>query len=253
VTDLQLALHLADLADEVSTSRYGRSDLQVTTKPDMTPVTDADRSVELRLREQLQRARPQDALVGEEYGGTLGPGRCWVIDPIDGTKNFVRAVPVWATLIALVIDGTPEVGVVSAPALGRRWWAGTGTGSWRSEPGGTAVRNRVSGVADLSDASLSYSDAEGWDRNSLIDLMGDVWRSRAYGDFWSHMMVAEGCVDLAAEPELSLWDMAALVPVVLEAGGSMTDWSGGPALGGSSLLTTNGLLHNAALTRVSRG
>jgi histidinol-phosphatase len=253
VSDLDLALELADLADEVSMSRYGRSDLQVTTKPDMTPVTDADQSVERRLRDHLSRRRPQDTLVGEEYGGTMGDGRAWVIDPIDGTKNFVRAVPVWATLIALTVDSTPRVGVVSAPALGRRWWAATGEGSWRSEFGGPAVRNRVSGVNELADASLSYSDFEGWDRDSLLGLLGSVWRSRAYGDFWSHMLVAEGCVDIAAEPWLNLWDMAALVPVVEEAGGSMTAWSGGPALSGLSAVTTNGLLHNAALTRVKRG
>lgn len=253
MTDLELALELADLADEVSMSRYGQSDLQVTTKPDMTPVSDADQSVERRLRERLAQARPDDALVGEEYGGSMGAGRAWVIDPIDGTKNFVRRVPVWATLIALTVDGVAELGVVSAPALGRRWWAATGQGSWRTENGSDPIRNRVSGVTDLSDASLSYSDDEGWERQSFLGLVDAVWRSRAYGDFWSHVMVAEGCVDIAPEPALNLWDMAALVPVVREAGGSMTSWSGGPALQATSALTTNGLLHDEVLSRLNHG
>ncbi len=253
MTDLELALALADLADEVSMSRYGRSDLQVSTKPDMTPVSDADRSVEQRLRERLAQARPDDDLLGEEYGGTMGTGRAWVIDPIDGTKNFVRRVPVWATLIALTVNGVAEVGVVSAPALGRRWWAASGEGSWRTENGSGPLRNQVSAVQDLADASLSYSDDEGWERQSFLGLIDAVWRSRGYGDFWSHVMVAEGCVDIAAEPSLNLWDMAALVPVVREAGGSMTTWSGEPALAGDSALTTNGLLHEEVRNRLKHG
>lgn len=252
-TDLTVALELADLADEMSMSRYGQADLQVTTKPDMTPVSDADRSVEQLLRERLARIRPDDALLGEEYGGAMGAGRAWVIDPIDGTKNFVRRVPVWATLIALTVDGAAQVGVVSAPALGRRWWAAAGEGSWRTENGSAPIRNRVSAVADLADASLSYSDDDGWDRTSFLGLIDAVWRSRGYGDFWSHVMVAEGCVDIAAEPALNLWDMAALVPVVIEAGGSMTTWSGEPALAGTSAVTTNGLLHDTVLARLSHG
>jgi histidinol-phosphatase len=250
VTDLELALELADLGDAVSMDRYGRTDLQVSTKPDMTPVTDADQSVERRLRERLAEARPDDTLVGEEYGGQMGSGRAWVIDPIDGTKNFVRRVPVWATLIALTVDGVAQVGVVSAPALGRRWWAATGQGSWRTENGSLPVRNQVSAVAQLSDASLSLSDLDGWARESYLDLMDAVWRVRGYGDFWSHMMVAEGSIDVAVEPALNLWDMAALVPVIAEAGGSMTSWSGGPVLESMSAATTNGLLHDAVLPRL---
>ena len=253
VTDLELALELADLADEVSMSRYGSSDLQVTTKPDMTPVSDADRSVEQRLRERLAVARPDDALLGEEFGGQMGTGRAWVIDPIDGTKNFVRRVPVWATLIALTVDGDAQVGVVSAPALGRRWWAAPGEGSWRTENGSAPIRNQVSGVSELADASLSYSDGEGWQRQSFLGLIDAVWRARAYGDFWSHVMVAEGCVDIAPEPALNLWDMAALVPVVREAGGRMTGWSGAPVLSGTSALTTNGLLHERVLPLLIHG
>ena len=253
MTDLELALALADLADAVSMDRYRKSDLQVTTKPDMTPVSDADRSVERTLRERLTERRPEDSLLGEEYGGSMGTGRAWVIDPIDGTKNYVRGVPVWATLIALTVDGVAQVGVVSAPALARRWWAATGEGSWRSENGSDPVRNQVSGVRHLTDASLSVSDLEGWERGSYLDLIDSVWRVRGYGDFWSHMMVAEGCVDVAAEPELNLWDMAALVPIVLEAGGAMTDWSGGSVLESVSAATTNGLLHEAVLSRLVLG
>jgi histidinol-phosphatase len=253
VTDLELALALADLADAVSMDRYRKSDLQVTTKPDMTPVSDADRSVERTLRERLTERRPEDSLLGEEYGGSMGTGRAWVIDPIDGTKNYVRGVPVWATLIALTVDGVAQVGVVSAPALARRWWAATGEGSWRSENGSDPVRNQVSGVRHLTDASLSVSDLEGWERGSYLDLIDSVWRVRGYGDFWSHMMVAEGCVDVAAEPELNLWDMAALVPIVLEAGGAITDWSGGSVLESVSAATTNGLLHEAVLSRLVLG
>ena len=253
MTDLELALALADLADAVSMDRYRKSDLQVTTKPDMTPVSDADRSVERTLRERLTERRPEDSLLGEEYGGSMGTGRAWVIDPIDGTKNYVRGVPVWATLIALTVDGVAQVGVVSAPALARRWWAATGEGSWRSENGSDPVRNQVSGVRHLTDASLSVSDLEGWERGSYLDLIDSVWRVRGYGDFWSHMMVAEGCVDVAAEPELNLWDMAALVPIVLEAGGAITDWSGGSVLESVAAATTNGLLHEAVLSRLVLG
>ena len=253
MTDLALAQDLADIADRISMSRYRQSDLVVTTKPDMSPVSDADQAVERALREHLQTHRPDDTLVGEEYGGAMGAGRAWIIDPIDGTKNYVRGVPVWATLIALAVDGHAQVGVVSAPALGRRWWAARGEGSWRSEFGGEPVRNQVSAVSELADASLSYSDHEGWERQSWLDLVDAVWRSRAYGDFWSHMMVAEGCVDIAPEPALNLWDMAALVPVVEEAGGRMTDWSGEPALQGDCALTSNGLLHDEVLARLRHG
>lgn len=253
MTDLALAHDLADIADRISMSRYRQSDLVVTTKPDMSPVSDADQAVERALREHLTAQRPADTLVGEEYGGSMGPGRAWIIDPIDGTKNYVRGVPVWATLIALAVDGRAEVGMVSAPALGRRWWAARGEGSWRSESGGAPVRNQVSAVAAMQDASLSYSDTEGWARDSWLGLVDAVWRNRAYGDFWSHMMVAEGCVDIAPEPALNLWDMAALVPVVEEAGGRMTDWAGEPALQGNCALTSNGLLHDEVLGRLRHG
>lgn len=250
--DLVLALELADAADELSMGRYRAEDLVVDTKPDLTPVTEADRAVELALRTVLAARRPDDAILGEELGGTpAGSGRQWVIDPIDGTKNYVRGVPVWATLVALIVDGDAQVGVVSAPALGRRWWASAGAGAWGSGPDGQR-RLQVSGVRALADASLSYSDHVGWRPGVLDDLVARVWRARAYGDFWSHLLVAEGAVDIAAEPELNVWDIAALIPVVREAGGRISGYDGTPALTAGSGLTTNGLLH-ADVLRVLAG
>ena len=260
--DLALALRMADEADRLTTSRFRASDLVVETKPDLTPVSDADRAVEQLVRGLLRESRSADRVVGEEEGGespdASWAGRRWVVDPIDGTKNFVRGVPVWATLVALV-DGTDVVvGVVSAPALGRRWWAARGAGAWATaawEPGSGAPRRlRVSGVRDLADASLSYSDRTGWPDggDAFGALARSCWRTRAYGDFWSHVLVAEGAVDVAAEPELSVWDVAALVPLVQEAGGRITARDGGPALLGGGAVTTNGLLHGQVLDRLSR-
>ena len=245
--DINLALKLADQADAVTLDRFGAQDLRIETKPDLTPVTDADQSVERVLRETLSAARPDDALLGEEYGGTaVFAGRQWVIDPIDGTKNFVRGVPVWATLIALLEDGVPIVGVVSAPALGRRWWAGTGEGAFSSFAGRTRTIS-VSGVDALDAASLSYSDlTTGWEdrRDAFVALTDAVWRVRAYGDFWSYCLVAEGAVDIAAEPEVKLWDIAPLDILIREAGGTFTAIDGSPGPYHGSSLATNGLLHD---------
>jgi len=254
--DLDLALNLADLADGVTLDRFRALDLVVETKPDLTPVTDADRAAEVVLRERLKADRPTDAVQGEEYGNTGRADRTWILDPIDGTKNFVRGVPVWATLIALVQEGDPVVGVVSAPALGRRWWAARGEGAW---VGGLIVGPaqplRVSRVTDLSNASFSCSDHVGWSERGLGHgfraLAKNAWRYRAYGDFWSHMLVAEGAVDVAAEPDLAAWDMAALVPIVEEAGGRITAVDGRPALVGGSAVTTNGLLHDTVLATLN--
>jgi len=254
--DLALALQLASLADEMTLARFGALDLNVETKPDLTPVTDADRSVERLLREALAAARPDDAVLGEEFGGTaVFSGRQWVIDPIDGTKNFVRGVPVWATLISLLHDGVPVVGVVSAPALSRRWWAGAGQGAFTVFGDGPARRMSVSAVADLGSASLSFSSLSGWAdrgvRDRFIDLTDAVWRVRAYGDFLSYCLLAEGAVDIAAEPEVSLWDLAALDILVREAGGTFTDLAGGPGPHGGSAVATNSLLHSEVLAALS--
>ena len=251
--DLSLALALADAADAISATRFQASDLAVETKPDLTPVTDADRAVEESIRELLSDHRPDDAIHGEEFG-TLDGERQWIIDPIDGTKNFVRGVPVWATLIALRQGDVVTTGVVSAPALGRRWWAALGQGASCTGPTISSARPqlRVSKVAELADASLSYSDAIGWQPEGLARLVTATWRQRAFGDFWSHLLVAEGAVDIAAEPSLKIHDVAALVPIIQEAGGRITTFEGGPLPWNDptaefSTLTTNGLLHDSVV------
>lgn len=252
--ELELAWQLADIADKISMGRFLANDLQVDTKPDLSPVTEADRAVEQALRTAISETFPTDTVAGEEYGGlqggTVPAGRLWIIDPIDGTKNYVRGVPVWATLIGLVIDGEPALGLASAPALGRRWWAATGTGSWtQTHLGGAPGEPRklhVSAVRELGDASFSYSDRDGWsDRTAhgFDDVVDACWRTRAYGDFYSHLLVAEGAVDIAAEPELNPWDVAALIPIVTEAGGRITGYDGSPALTAGGAFTTNGVLH----------
>jgi histidinol-phosphatase len=250
--DLALALMLADHADTLTRARFGALDLRIDTKPDLTPVTDADRAVETDLREVLGRERPGDSVVGEEFGGTTTfSGRQWIIDPIDGTKNFVRGVPVWASLIALLEDGVPSVGVVSAPALRRRWWAARDQGAFAAVDGGPARPLSVSSVAQLDSASLSFSSLSGWAQRGLRDrfikLTDAVWRVRAYGDFLSYCLVAEGAVDIAAEPDVSVWDLAAVDVLVREAGGTFTglDGTAGPHHG--SAVATNGLLHRQVL------
>jgi histidinol-phosphatase len=254
--DLAFALDLAARADAVTMDRFGALDLRIDTKPDLTPVTDADRSAETELRDELARRRPDDAVFGEEFGGTTTfTGRQWVLDPIDGTKNFVRGVPVWCTLIALLQDGVPVVGAVSAPALGRRWWAAHGQGAFGSRNGAPAQRLSVSGVADLASASLSFSDLTGWAdrREKFVTLLDEVWRVRAYGDFWSYCLLAEGAVDIAAEPEVKLWDLAPLDIMIREAGGRFTSVDGAPGPHGGSAVATNGLLHDQVLTRLTGG
>lgn len=249
--DLALAHDLADAADAVTTARFGAVDLRVAAKPDLTPVSDADHAAELRMRDLLAKARPCDAVHGEEFADTGSGRRRWVIDPIDGTKNFVRGVPVWASLIALLDGAEVIVGVVSAPALGRRWWASAGQGAWAGRSPAEGRRCQVSAVADLADASLSYSSLSGWaDRGLLpgfLELTRACWRTRAYGDFWSYALLAEGAVDVACEPEVALHDLAPLSLLVTEAGGAFTDLSGEPGPAGGSAVASNGLLHCAAL------
>jgi len=256
--DLTLALMLADRADALTSDRFGALDLRIDTKPDLTPVTDADRAVETELREVLGRERTGDSVVGEEFGGTTTfSGRQWIIDPIDGTKNFVRGVPVWASLIALLEDGVPTVGVVSAPALRRRWWAARGQGAFAAVDGGPPRTLSVSSVAQLGSASLSFSSLSGWAQRGLrdrfIELTDAVWRVRAYGDFLSYCLVAEGAVDIAAEPEVSVWDLAALDILVREAGGTLTGLDGIAGPHGGSAVATNGILQQQVLTRLKGG
>lgn len=255
--DLRLAHVLADAVERLTMSRFRSEDLVVESKPDLTPVTDADRAAEELVRSQLKRTRPRDAVEGEEFDTTGHGPRRWVIDPIDGTKNFVRGVPVWATLIGLVDNQQPVLGLVSAPALGRRWWAATGSGAWTGRSLTSAKRIRVSQVGRLGDASLSYSSLSGWRergrRDDFLDLTDDCWRTRAYGDFWSYMLVAEGAVDIAAEPELEVYDMAALVPIVQEAGGRFTGLDGHDGCWSGNAVATNGLLHDEVLRRIGDG
>jgi histidinol-phosphatase len=250
--DLDLALDLAGIADAVTVPRFRAADLKVETKPDTTPVSEADRAAEEALREHLAAARPGDGILGEEYGTTGTADRRWILDPIDGTMNYVRGIPVWGTLIALEIAGEVRVGVVSAPAIGHRWWAARGLGAWRN---GDPIR--VSAVASLGDAQLSYNawaTAEGAGLGpQMIDLERRCWRTRGYGDFWSHMLVAEGAADLAVEPIAAVWDLAPLKIVVEEAGGRFTDLSGAPRLDGGNALSSNGLLHEAALAILAGG
>ncbi len=248
--DLELALELADIADTLTLPRFRSADLRVDRKADATEVTEADRGTETALRRALAAARPGDAVLGEEEG-LIGPAdtrRRWVIDPIDGTSNYVRHVPIWATLIALMDGDEVVVGVASAPALGRRWWAARGDGAYA---GGEAIH--VSTVSTLADTHLAHAgvgtfyDYGGGD--ALVGLTRDVWRSRGLGDFWMHCLVAEGAFDVAVEPVVSLWDLAALTVIVEEAGGRFSDLTGrlGPA--GGSALSTNGLLHDEVLAR----
>lgn len=256
--DLAVALTLAHEADLIAIDRYRAQDLEVQLKPDRTQVTDGDTRVEKMIRDRLAQARPGDAVLGEEFGGgdPHAPGRQWIVDPIDGTANFVRGVPIWGSLISLVIDGVPEVGVVSAPALGRRWWAATGHGAWTEADGQPARRIHVSGIADLAEASLSYNSLKHWDEagylDSLIALSRRVGRTRAFGDLWSYMLLAEGAIDIAGEFDVKPWDIAALVPIVREAGGTATDVEGGNRLDGLSIITTNGALHQSVLESLSR-
>jgi histidinol-phosphatase len=249
--DLRLAHVIADQVDGLTMDRFRAADLAVDTKPDLTPVSDADVRAEEIVRSQLKRTRPRDAVAGEELAPTGHGPRQWVIDPIDGTKNFVRGVPVWATLIALVDDGEPVLGVVSAPALQRRWWAANGSGAWSGRSLSQATRIGVSQVRDLRDAHLSYSSLSGWERlgrlEPFLDLTRLCWRTRAFGDFWSYMLLAEGAVDVACEPELAVHDMAALVPIVTEAGGRFTSLAGEPGPWGGNALATNGQLHDQVL------
>jgi histidinol-phosphatase len=222
----------------------------VTTKPDLTPVSDADRAAEEAIRGRLAAARPSDAVLGEELGltgeGDGAGGRRWVLDPIDGTKNFVRGIPIWASLIALEMEGVPVVGVVSAPALGARWWAARGLGAF-----GNGRSIRVSAVKQLADAMLSYDSITGFGIRGLVDAALDLertcWRSRGLGDFWSHVLVAEGAVDVAAEPEVAHWDVSPLLVIVEEAGGRFTDLSGLARPDGGSAVSTNGALHEQVL------
>jgi len=255
--DLRFAHVLADNADDITSRRFRALDLRVDTKPDLTPVSDADRTAEESLRNVLRRSRPRDAVLGEETGRTGSGPRCWVIDPIDGTKNYVRGVPVWATLVALQAGPEVAVGVASAPALGRRWWAARGRGAFVADGLSSEPRAlRVSGVGELRDAQLSYGGLKLWAdvgrADAILSLAQASWRTRSFGDFWAYMLVAEGSFEVALDPIVSLWDLAAPQVIVEEAGGRFSDLGGVRTLEGGDAIATNGLVHDAALAQVGR-
>jgi histidinol-phosphatase len=252
--DLEFTHQLADAADQISMARFGAIDLKIETKPDLTPVSDADKSVEEKLRNLISKYSPSDSIIGEEFGHDGGSNREWILDPIDGTKNFVRGVPFWGTLIGLRVDGEMTTGMVSAPAIGRRWFGATGLGSFLQTKTNSFQSERklqVSKVSNLEDAYLGYSSQDRWAKQSqeqeFEKLLKKVWRARGFGDFMIHMMVAEGAIDLSMEPSLALWDMAALIPIIKEAGGTVTSLTNGNALVDMSMVTTNGLLHEQTL------
>lgn len=250
--DLALALELADEADAITTDRFRADDLVVETKPDMTPVSEADRATEVALRAALARARPDDGVIGEELGATEGTsGRRWILDPIDGTKSYVRGIPVWSTLVALETADGIGLGLVSAPALGHRWWAVRGGGAFRD---GEPIT--VSGVTTVEDAHLSYDSVSAFDNAGLTEqflaLTRRCWRSRGFGDFWQYALVAEGALDIAVESiGPRIWDLAPLLVLVEEAGGRFTDLAGVATPDGGSAVATNGHLHAAVLAALA--
>jgi histidinol-phosphatase len=252
--ELAFAFTLADRADAISLSRYQALDLEITTKPDNTPVTDADKAVERAIIDAIAAQYPTDGVVGEEFGTSGSKDRYWVIDPIDGTKNFLRGVPTWATLIALVENEQVVASVVSCPALYRRWYATAAGGAFVVEGNSPARKLAVSKVSAIKDASIAYSDFQGWGarRPAFEKLLDSAWRTRGLGDFWSHMLVAEGAVDVAIEPSLALWDMAALDLIVREAGGRFTSLDGVDGPFGPNAISTNGALHGAILEAINK-
>jgi histidinol-phosphatase len=241
---LEVALELADIADAITVARFRAPDLRVDTKSDHTPVTDADRATETALRDALQRLRPEQAIVGEEFGGDASAEWRWILDPIDGTINYANGVPVWATLIALMRGDRAVCGVVSAPALRRRWWAATGQGAFTDSGG----RLRVSRTPRLEDAYVSCTDVRDFairrGAAGFGALLDRVRVMRAFGDFWSHMLVAEGVIDVAIEAWVNPWDVAAAQVILTEAGGRFSDFDGADRIDSGTVITTNGLLHD---------
>ncbi|HEY0139464.1 MAG TPA: histidinol-phosphatase [Thermoanaerobaculia bacterium] len=253
-SDLELALSLADAADAITMKHYRSSSLAVRTKIDRSPVSEADEAVERMIRERLASEHPDDAIVGEEYGVSGTAARRWIVDPIDGTKNYVRGIPVFATLIGLEVDGVLTVGVVSAPALHRRWWASRGNGAFIARPEGAVInveRMHVSAISTLEEAHVGYDEVKDFDKagsaERFLALTRGAVRSRGFGDFWAHMLVAEGAIEIAIEPAVAWWDMAAVQVIVEEAGGRFTDLEGRPRADGGSALSTNGLVHETVL------
>jgi len=252
--DLALALRLADAADAVAMAQFDAADLDVTLKADASHVTEADLATERTIRAILTEERPDDGILGEEYGSAGDAHRQWIVDPIDGTANYLKGIPMWTTLIALAVDGVPRVGVASQPALGRRWWAATGLGAWTNTESGEARRLGVSTVSEVAAASISFQSIGQWDEagrtDALLRLSRAVWRDRGYGDAWPYMLLAEGRLEFVAEFDVKEYDIAALVPIVTEAGGRFTDIDGGDTISARSSLATNGVLHDDFLSLI---
>ncbi|MGH3127426.1 MAG: inositol monophosphatase family protein [Gaiellaceae bacterium] len=235
--DLELARRLADAADAISLPRF-RTGLAIETKPDLTPVTEADRAVEAELRRVLAEERPDDAILGEEQGAAGSGSRRWILDPIDGTRNYARGIPVWATLIALEEGGVVRLGMVSAPALSHRWWAERGVGAFAD---GEPIH--VSAVSRIEDSVLSFAIED-----NVPAIAKRAWHARGFGDFWSYMLIAEGCVDGAADgPGVGEWDLAATQVIVEEAGGRFSDRHGEVRIDSGSAVASNGLIHDELL------
>ena len=248
--DLHLAMDLADAADAITMRHYQSATLSVRTKTDTTPVSEADEAVERMIRERLSAERPDDGIVGEEFGTSGATSRRWILDPIDGTKNYVRGIPVWGTLIGIEENGRIAAGVISAPAMGRRWWASRGEGAFVRALGMTRAI-RASAIDTLEEAHLTYDSVTDFDLHGgavrFLSLMRRCTRSRGFGDFWAHMLVAEGAVEIAIEPSVAIWDMAPVQIIVEEAGGRFTDMAGNARIDGGSAVSTNGLVHDAVL------
>ena len=249
--DLKLALSLADDADQISMRHFGGA-YDVRTKADATPVSEVDLAIEKAIRERLSRERSADGVIGEEFGSEGSGSRRWIIDPIDATRNYIRHLPVFATLIALEEDGRIACGVVSAPALHRRWWAVRGAGAFCN-----GVRIHVSAIDALGESHISFDDLQGFTQAGLepqfLRLLRECARARAFGDFWSHMLVAEGAMDIAIEPQVALWDLAAIQVIVEQAGGRFSALSGEATPAAGSAVSTNGLLHDKVLTALRPG
>jgi histidinol-phosphatase len=251
--EMVFAMELADHAADTAMGLFRRKELEIRTKADRTLVTEADTAIEHAVRERIANVFPDDRVLGEEEGGSHDPtGRLWVIDPIDGTANFARGVPIWATLIALLVDGEGVLGVASAPALDERYAAGRGEGTTMN-----GHRIHVSTISDVGESHLLYGELkdllEGPYARPIESMVRACWRDRGFGDFWAHMLIARGAAEIMFEPSLSIWDYAAPQVIVEEAGGRMTTFEGEPLHHGGSVLTTNTLLHDEVLGKLAGG
>ena len=248
--EMSFARGLADLAAEIGLSVF-HGDVRVTMKADLTPVTQADTEIETMIRRQIAAAFPDDRVLGEEQGGdAAAPGRVWIVDPIDATANFARQIPIWATLIALQVDGELVLGLVNAPSLGERYEAVRGEGARFND-----VPIHVSDVAEIAEAQILYAEVESWLKEpraeGVLGVLRDAKRTRGFGDFWGHVLVGRGAADAAIEPELATWDFAAPSVVVEEAGGKITAIDGGPLRHGGSVLSSNGAIHDELVSRLA--